>query len=162
MKAIDATRIENALGLALRFHQGQRDKSGAPYVLHLLSVAMKAENAIVMQAALLHDLLEDTDAKKEDLVAADIDPAAIEAIELLTHDLSETYASYVIRLKRNAIAKAAKLLDLHDNYRLDRVAYRLQHRESDAKRIQKYILSKQFLSDEISEECYAQAMQELE
>jgi hypothetical protein len=123
---------------------------------------MKAENAIVMQAALLHDLLEDTDAKKEDLVAADIDPAAIEAIELLTHDLSETYASYVIRLKRNAIAKAAKLLDLHDNYRLDRVAYRLEHRESDAKRIQKYILSKQFLSDEISEECYAQAMQELE
>lgn len=158
----DSDRLERAIALAVRFHHGQRDKSGAPYLLHLLRVALMSNDPIVQQAALLHDLLEDTEATRDDLIAQGISPEAIAAIELLTHDLSESYALYVTKLKRNPVARQVKLLDLHDNYRLDRVAYRMGHIEEDAKRIQKYILSKQYLEDEISQELYMDAMAKLE
>jgi hypothetical protein len=67
-----------------------------------------------------------------------------------------------VKIKGNPVATQVKLLDLHDNYRLDRVAYRADHVQEDATRIQKYILSKQFLHDEISKEAYLKAMSVLE
>ena len=162
MNSLDADRVERAIALAVRFHEGQRDKSGAPYLLHLFRVALQTQDPIVQQAALLHDLIEDTKATREDLIASGISHEAIEAIALLTHDLRESYADYVVKIKANSVATQVKLLDLHDNYRLDRVAYRTDHVREDAIRIQKYILSKQFLKDEIPEEVYLKAMAKLE
>lgn len=158
MDDADSDRVERAIALAVRFHHGQRDKSGAPYLLHLFRVALQSNDPNVQQTALLHDLIEDTEATREDLVAWGISSEAIEAIALLTHDLNESYASYVAKLKSNSIARQVKLLDLHDNYRLDRVAYRAGHINEDAKRIQKYILSKQYLEDEISHDLYMELM----
>lgn len=162
MNSLDADRVERAIALAVHFHKGQRDKSGVPYLLHLFRIALQTQNPIAQQAALLHDLIEDTEATVDDLVTAGICPEAIEAITLLTHDLRESYADYVVKIKDNPWAKQVKLLDLHDNYRLDRVAYRADHVREDATRIQRYILSKQFLCDEISKEDYLRAMVELE
>jgi hypothetical protein len=162
MNELDAQRIESALQLAIRFHRGQRDKAGQPYVTHVLTLMLQASDPVVQQAALLHDLLEDTDATRDTLVAAAIDPKAIEAIELLTHDPKDTYTEYVVRLKRNDVARQVKLLDLNDNYRLSRVAYRTDRLIEDGKRIQRYILTKQFLSDEIPESAYRDSMQPLE
>jgi hypothetical protein len=162
VNSLDADCVERAIALAVRFHAGQRDKSGAPYLLHLFRVALQSQDPIVQQAALLHDLIEDTKATREDLVTSGISPEAIEAIALLTHDLRESYADYVVKIKANSVATQVKLLDLHDNYRLDRVAYRADHVQEDAIRIQKYILSKQFLKDEIAKEFYLQAMTNLE
>jgi hypothetical protein len=158
----DADRVERAIALAVHFHRRQRDKSGAPYLLHLFRVALEAEDPVSQQAALLHDLIEDSEATLEDLVSAGICPEAIEAVSLLTHDLRESYADYVVKIKNNPVATQVKLLDLHDNYRLDRVAYRADHVREDATRIQKYILSKQFLEDEISKVAYLKAMADLE
>jgi hypothetical protein len=162
VNSLDADCVERAIALAVRFHEGQRDKSGAPYLLHLFRVALQSNDPIVQQAALLHDLIEDTKATREDLEASSISPESIEAIALLTHDLQESYADYVVKIKDNPVATQVKLLDLHDNYRLDRVAYRSDHVQEDAIRIQRYILSKQFLKDEITKECYLQAMANLE
>jgi hypothetical protein len=162
VNSLDADRVERAIALAVHFHKGQRDKSGVPYLLHLFRIALQTQDPIAQQAALLHDLIEDTEATVDDMVSAGICPEAIEAIALLTHDLRESYADYVVRIKNNPWAKQVKLLDLHDNYRLDRVAYRADHVQEDAIRIQRYILSKQFLCDEISKEDYLKAMAELE
>lgn len=162
MNSQDADCVERAIALAVRFHLGQRDKAGAPYLLHLFRVALQAEDPISQQAALLHDVIEDSEATLRDLVSAGISPEAVEAVSLLTHDLSESYADYVVKIKNNPIATQVKLLDLHDNYRLDRVAYRSDHVREDATRIQKYILSKQFLQDEISKDVYLKAMAVLE
>ena len=65
-------------------------------------------------------------------------------------------------MKRNPIAKMVKLADLNDNYRLDRVAYRAEQAEKDALRIQKYILTRQFLYDELTESSYRDRMVPLE
>jgi (p)ppGpp synthase/HD superfamily hydrolase len=150
--------VENAIALAVKFHHGQRDKAGMPYILHPLTLMLRSSDPIVQQAAVLHDLLEDTVATRDDLVAAQLDPRAIHAIELLTHTSDLSYAEYVVRIKSDRVATQVKLLDLNDNYRLDRVAYRIEHAVHDAKRLQKYILTKQFLSDEIDQEAYLKAM----
>jgi len=158
----DADRVEQAIKLAVRFHSGQRDKAGEPYLLHLFRVASQSNDPVIQQAALLHDLLEDTSAKREDLIEAGISPEAIEAVELLTHNLEESYANYILKINTNEVAKQVKLLDINDNYRLDRVAYRSEHQQEDSKRIQKYILSKQYLTQEILAEDYIKLMPNLE
>jgi len=158
----DALALEAAIGLACRFHQGQRDKSGVAYILHPLTLLVQSSDPLVQQAAVLHDVLEDTPATEQDLIDAGVQPAAIEAVKLLTHQPSDSYAEYVVRLKCNATARSAKLLDLHDNYRLNRVALRESNAVEDAQRLQKYILTKQFLSDEMDETEYRRRMRTVE
>ena len=62
----------------------------------------------------------------------------------------------------DALERAVKLADLQDNYRIDRVVYRLGHQEEDANRIQKYALTNQFLSRSIDEREYRLRMVGLE
>lgn len=150
--------LEKAIELATRFHRGQRDKEGAPYILHPLRMMLLSEDPLVQQAAALHDVLEDTTATLQDLLEAGIDLEACEAVRLLTHSREMSYADYIVLLQRNPIARAAKLLDLQDNYRLDRVAYREGYEDEDRERIQKYILTYQFLTDRLDEETYRRRM----
>src|SRR5689334_2095410 len=63
-KAEDLEAIERAYHFAARAHEHQKRQSGEPYILHPLAVAMiLAEMRLVdpetLQAALLHDVLED-------------------------------------------------------------------------------------------------------
>lgn len=158
MNSIDADALESAIQVAMQAHQGQRDKSGQPYILHVLRVMLGVQGPLAQQAGVLHDTVEDTTTSFEDLLQAGVSPEAVEAVRLLTHDDSMGYAEYVCRLKGNSIARSVKLSDLNDNYRLDRVAYRAEHAEKDAARIQKYILTRQFLCDEIDEANYRNRM----
>ncbi|MCU0717132.1 MAG: hypothetical protein MUD03_13495 [Pirellula sp.] len=154
-----ASPVEKAIELAVRFHRGQRDKGGEAYILHPLRMMLQTEDPLVQQAAVLHDVLEDTAATNQDLVDAGVSPAAIEAVQLLTHRRDLSYTDYIIALKPNAVARAAKLLDLRDNYRLDRVAFREGSEAEDSERIQKYILTFRYLSDEIDEVAYRSRME---
>ncbi|MBD3788909.1 MAG: RelA/SpoT family protein [Campylobacterales bacterium] len=60
-----------ALDLALRAHKGQRRKSGQPYIVHPILVAaitaLVSGDETMVQAALLHDVIEDTPYTVEDL-----------------------------------------------------------------------------------------------
>lgn len=58
-----ASPLEKAIELATRFHRGQRDKKGEAYILHPLRMMLQSEDPLVQQAAILHDVLEDTPAK---------------------------------------------------------------------------------------------------
>lgn len=151
--------VENAIELAVRFHRGQRDKSGEAYILHPLRMMLQTDDPLVQQAAVLHDVLEDTSATMQDLIDAGIASEACEAVNLLTHRRNHSYAQYIIELKPNRVAREAKLLDLRDNYRLDRVAFREGSDVEDGERIQKYILTYRYLSDEIEEMAYRSRME---
>lgn len=69
---IDLTVIEKAYNKAREFHEGQLRKSGEPYLVHPVEVAKilaelgMDESTIV--AGLLHDTVEDTDYKQEELI----------------------------------------------------------------------------------------------
>ncbi len=68
----DLSLVEKAYNYAVEKHEGQVRKSGEPYITHPVSVAfILAELELDTQsvcAALLHDVVEDTDATREDLV----------------------------------------------------------------------------------------------
>lgn len=150
---------ERAIAIAITAHQGQRDKKGEPFIYHLLRVMLAVHGSALRQVALLHDLLEDTCWTTSDLILAGFSPDVIRAIELLTRDSNETYCEYMVRLSQNKLAKASKLADIQDNYRLDRVAFRPDHAAEDAHRISRYILSHDFLLDRFSESEYRDRMQ---
>src|SRR5215210_6138736 len=67
----DEELIAHAYGVAHAAHKGQARKSGEPYVYHPLCTAeILADlhlDATTIAAALLHDVLEDTDLTREEL-----------------------------------------------------------------------------------------------
>jgi len=107
-----------------------------------------------MQAAVLHDVLEDTSATAAELHAAGMSHEVVEAISLLTKQESMRYEDYIVRLSCNELARQVKIADIRDNYRLDRVAYRPDHRHEDRQRIERYILSYQFLDGKLTRDEY--------
>jgi (p)ppGpp synthase/HD superfamily hydrolase len=154
--------LERAIALAVRYHTGQRDKANQPYLLHLFRVMQEVQGPIAKQAAILHDFIEDVGGTLVQLEREGIDREAIDAIALLTHDTTMSYGEYVLRLSQNATAKQVKIADLNDNYRLDRVALRAEYRAEDTQRIERYILSFQFLQGALPESEYRKRMALLE
>ena len=138
--------LERAIGLALEVHRGQIDKAGRPYILHplRLMVAMTSEEARVV--AVLHDVVEDSEATFEDLAALGLSEEALVALRLLTHhddDGSETnYFAYVARIKANPLARAVKLADLADNLDVSRLP---NLTERDSRRLNKYLKAREML-----------------
>ena len=66
-----STATQKALDLALTAHDGQTRKSGEPYIIHPILVAAItasiSNDETMVQAALLHDVVEDTSFDLEDL-----------------------------------------------------------------------------------------------
>ena len=154
--------LDDALALVVAKFHGVRDKAGQPYVLHCLRVMLGVSGTFAQQVAVMHDLIEDTDVTLHDLRTHKFAEEVIAAIQLVSHFGSDSYVDYVVRLKSNELARQAKIADLNDNYSLTRVAYRDQHQAEDAARIQRYILSYQFLTDVIDESSYRRQMASLE
>ena len=62
-----------AMCIAYEAHKDMRDKSGAPYIFHPFYVAEQMTDERTTAAALLHDVLEDTE-----LTAADLQTEVLE------------------------------------------------------------------------------------
>ena len=70
--AADFDNIRSAFEYADRCHEGQKRKSGEPYIIHPLAVAQIVAEELKLdsesiEAALLHDVIEDTPATHEDV-----------------------------------------------------------------------------------------------
>lgn len=107
--------FEIALRIAVEAHMGQRDKNGMPYILHPIAVASKVDGLELKTIAILHDTIEDTDVTADFLLERGIPKDIVEVVELLTKPKSESYESYLRRVKENPKAKAVKLADLAHN-----------------------------------------------
>ncbi len=154
--------IDDALALVVRHFHGVKDKDGEPYVMHCLRVMMGVEGSLAQQVALMHDLVEDTEVTLDDLRQFGFAEEVVEGVGLVTHQSTDSYAEYVVRLKPNPLARQTKLSDLRDNAALNRVLYRAERLPADLKRIQRYLLSYQFLTDRLDEANYRQRMKEFE
>ena len=106
---------KKAMKIAYDAHQGQLDKGGIPYVFHPWHLAEQMEDEISTIAALLHDVVEDTDWTLEQLAAEGFPQEAMEALALLTHPEGEPYMDYIARLQHNPVAVKIKLADLRHN-----------------------------------------------
>lgn len=156
-----AATIDDALELIAKHFRGITDRDGEPYVMHCLRVMMGVSDPRAQLVALMHDLVEDTPVTLDDLRQRGFDADVLEALDLVTHKPTDSYAEYVIRLKDNPLARDVKLSDLRDNSSVQRVLYRAERSEGDLKRIQRYILSYQFLTDRLPVESYRARMASL-
>lgn len=71
--------------------------------------------------AALHDIIEDTTVKGEDLIKMGIPEYLVSDVETLSRNKEETYKEFIERVCRGSTrVKAIKLSDLEDNMRFDR------------------------------------------
>ena len=134
---------KKAIKLAYIAHKDQYDKAGLPYITHPLHLAECMDDEYTTIAALLHDVVEDTDITLDDL-AKEFPKEVIDALKLLTHQKSIPYMDYVAKIKTNDIAKAVKIADLKHNSdltRLDNIT------DKDLERIKKYQEALELLKD---------------
>ena len=83
--AADFAQIRAAFEFAYKAHDGQKRKSGEPYIIHPLAVAQIVAEELKLdsesiEAALLHDVIEDTPATHED-VAKLFSPTIADLVE---------------------------------------------------------------------------------
>ena len=128
--------FEKALEIAAKAHKGQTDKSGEPYIGHLLRVMQMGKTSDEKICGLLHDLAEDTDWKFEDLKNEGFSDTIINALKCLTKTGNESYDQFIDRVLSNTLAMRVKLNDLTDNMDVKRLE---SLKEEDSKRLNKYL-----------------------
>ncbi len=133
---------KKAMRIAFEAHRGQLDRAGIDYVNHPLHLAEQMETEDETCAALLHDVVEDSDWTLEQLREEGIPEAAVEAVALLTHDECVPYLDYVAATRENPIAVKVKLADLAHNSDLGRLA---DVTEADRERLQRYEAARKLL-----------------
>lgn len=103
-----------AMKTAYEAHHGQTDKAGIPYIFHPYHVAEQMTTEYSVCAALLHDVVEDTEVSI-DYLKRFFPKEVTDAVQLLTHDDNVSYEEYLSAIKKNDIAKAVKLADIRHN-----------------------------------------------
>jgi hypothetical protein len=115
-QAMDAAAARR---IAAAAHLGQRTRSGEPVFEHLARVAAAVPPA-ACATAWLHDLLERSDVRVEDLCAQGLTAIERDALELLTRPEIESYELYALRIahargRAGDLARCVKLADLDDH-----------------------------------------------
>ena len=113
--------LDRAIQIAAKVHQGQKDKYGAPYILHPIRVMMRVDSEIEKTVAILHDVVEDSELTVEDLKSEGFSSEVAEAIDALSKRDGEVYDDYINRASLNKLAVKIKISDLEDNMDLRRI-----------------------------------------
>ncbi len=131
LDAAQITQIHEAYLIALTAHQGQKRQTGELYISHPVAVAciladMKLDYHTIM-AALLHDVIEDTSLKKEDLASRFGDAVAelVDGVSKLTQieffsraeAQAENFRKMVLAMARDIRVIIIKLADRLHNMR---------------------------------------------
>jgi hypothetical protein len=91
----------DAVVFAARVYGASRNRSGGLFLAHGMNVAEalgRAATSSAMSAAVLHDVLEDTDWTIDDLARSGVGSLECEVIDVLTRRSGETYMDYVRRI----------------------------------------------------------------
>ena len=106
-----------AIALAATRHQEQFDKAGNPYILHTLKVMhyLRTEDQELMQIAVMHDLIEDTETTFQELIELGFSNRVIEGVRALTKMPGQSADEYFAAVAANKDAIRVKLADLRHN-----------------------------------------------
>ena len=136
--------LELALQIAVKAHDGQKDKSGEPYIFHPIRVMQRCWTPKGKIVALLHDTVEDTDVTFEELEAAGFDAGTIDTLRLVTHEKGVPYDDYIDALVHDPVAVEVKIADLEDNSDIRRLK---EIGTKDVERLKKYLRTHRRLTD---------------
>jgi (p)ppGpp synthase/HD superfamily hydrolase len=128
--------IEEAIRIAVEAHRGQKDKAGAPYILHPLRMMFRMQTDAERMAAVLHDVVEDTPWTLDALRARGFADDVVDAVDHLTRRDGESYDEFAERAGRHPVARRVKIADLEDNMDLRRIG---EVAEKDIERVNRYL-----------------------
>lgn len=141
-------QLNKAILLAAIYHDGQYDRGGEPYLLHVLKVMhyLKTDDEELQCIAVLHDIVEDTAIELENLEASgyNFSKRIIDGIQALTKINGESYDDYLERVMSNRDAVLVKMCDLRHNMDIRRLK---GVTPKDMKRIEKYAKAYQKLKN---------------
>ena len=132
------TGLDAAIALAASKFVNKFDKSGEPYILHCLQVMqnVKKYNDVELEiAAVLHDIVEDTDISFDDLEERGYSPRVIKIIKHVTREDEISYDDEIARICNDQDSIKVKMADLEHNSSILRLK---GIRQKDLERIQKY------------------------
>ena len=112
--------VMTAKAWAARWHEGQRDKAGKPYVTHPERVAGRLSAPEEQVVAGLHDTVEDTGLTLREIENA-FGPETAAAVDAVSRRPGEDWEDYLHRVKQNEVARKVKISDLIDNSNLSRI-----------------------------------------
>jgi len=92
-------------------------------------------DSVDQMAAVLHDVVEDTEVELHDLEEGGYPSELVYAVDSLTRRPGEPYEQYIERVARNDIARRVKVVDLKDNLANNR---RSPSAPGNAERIRRY------------------------
>jgi len=137
--------LERAIAIAAEAHAGQKDRAGAPYILHPIRLMIQMDSKDAMISSVLHDVVEDSAWTLDDLRIEGFSDEVLNAVDSLTHrdKEGEDYWDYIQRAKSDPIALKVKLADLLDNLNPNRLNKVMK---ADEKRFERYRKAQQMLS----------------
>lgn len=143
--------LSTAIAITAKAFEGKYDKGGKPYILHCLEVmygvAYTGDDEIMM-AAVMHDLVEDTDYTTKDLHELGFSSDVVVMVSLLTHYAGVSYDEYLDTIACNKGCIQIKLADLKHNSDITRMK---GLREKDFKRLEKYHCAYNLLQNKLIE-----------
>ena len=134
-------KLCSAIALAANKFVGKYDKSGEPYILHCLEVmnnVKKWDDPELEMAAILHDIVEDTDVTFEKLEEMGFTKRVIDILKLVTFPPKPTLEEYMLQILQICDSQDAikvKMADLEHNSLILRMK---GINEKDMARVQKY------------------------
>ena len=128
--------LERAISIAVEAHRGQKDRNGAPYILHPLRMMCRVDTETEKIVAVLHDVVEDTDWTFKDLKREGFGDQILKALDCLTKREAENYGDFVRRSASDDLARRVKIADLEDNMDVRRLRV---VSEKDRERLGKYL-----------------------
>jgi len=132
-------QLSLAIRVAAEGHEGQFDRGGKPYILHTLKVMhyLKTDDLELMAAAVMHDLIEDTDMTYQRLRELGFSERVIEAVRCMTKVKGQTPDEYLAQVISNDDSARIKLADLRHNSDIRRLKSD-EITDKDIKRTVKY------------------------
>lgn len=138
-------KLALAISITAKAFEETLDKAGQPYILHCLRV-MNTTNGDedTKCAAVMHDLVEDTDYTFEQLTKLGFSDKTIGILHLVTHQKDTDYMEYIKAISVSNDATEIKLRDLEDNSNIARLK---GLGKKDLDRIEKYHRAYLYLSN---------------
>lgn len=109
--------LNRAIELAVTAHYGQFDKNGEPYILHPLRVMLAQDDEVSRIVAVLHDAVEDSSTVGHGDILALFGESVHAAVFALSRQDDESYEDFILRAKKDPIARRVKIADIKDNLR---------------------------------------------
>lgn len=115
--------IYKALEIVTTLFEKDLDKGGMPYMLHIIYVYKHVNTMEEKVVALLHDVIEDKDVTKEDLIEVGFSDKIVNDVLILTRVKPIDYNDYIENIieKGSVEALNVKLADVENNMDISRI-----------------------------------------